>query len=71
MKGNERSWGSEETYLCQVEPHGVVRSLRIPFALPGARALEKNGFMAAISSLAGKIVFETFPEPLRSKELKG
>lgn len=40
-----------------------------PLLYPGARALEKNGFMAAISSLAGKIVFESFPEPLRSKEL--
>lgn len=41
-----------------------------PFLCPGARALEKNEFMVAISSLEGESVFESFPEPLRSKEVE-
>jgi len=42
-----------------------------PLLYPGAGASENNRFMVAISSLAGKIVFESFPEPLRSKAVEG
>lgn len=42
----------------------------LPLLCPGAGALEKNGFMVAISSLEGETVFESFPELLRGKEVE-
>lgn len=47
------------------------RLSEFPLLYPGTGASEKNGFMEANSSLAEKIVFESFPEPLRSKEVEG